>query len=395
MNLPAKNRFLDLDPTLNYLKGNSLGRLPIEAESRVGSLVRDEWGGRLVRGWNEGWYDLPQRLGAKIASLIGAKPHEVLVCDSTSVNLFKLAFAALHSRPERAVLLTDVHNFPSDLYVFQGLRDSIPDLDLRVVEDIASSEFDSDVSLVSVSHVEFKSGRMHDGAALTARAQAVGAWALWDLSHSVGAVEVDLNGWGAEMAVGCCYKYLNGGPGAPAFLYVREDLQEQLRSPIEGWFGHAAPFDFALDYSPGSGLNRFLSGTPPILSMAAVEAGVDLMIEAGMSAVRKKSVKLTELAIRFFDGFLLERGFELLTPRNRDTRGSHVCFTHPDSYGISQALIKEENVVVDFRAPDALRAGFAPLYNDEGDVHRLVDSIVKVIDNRRYESYRIRTGIVT
>lgn len=203
MNLPAKNRFLDLDPTLTYLKGNSLGRLPIEAESRVGSLVRDEWGGRLVRGWNEGWYDLPQRLGAKIASLIGAKPHEVLVCDSTSVNLFKLAFAALHSRPERAVLLTDVHNFPSDLYVFQGLRDSIPDLDLRVVEDIASSEFDSDVSLVSVSHVEFKSGRMHDGAALTARAQAVGAWALWDLSHSVGAVEVDLNGWGAEMAVGC------------------------------------------------------------------------------------------------------------------------------------------------------------------------------------------------
>jgi kynureninase len=390
--LPWRDRFVESEPGLTYLKGNSLGRLPKAAAERADYAVSQEWGRRLVRGWNEGWFDLPERLGAKLAGIIGAKPHEVLVCDSTSINLFKLAVAAMRRTPDRPKLLSDRYNFPSDLYIFQGIRDILPGVQLGWTD---LSEIPADTGLVSLSHVEFKSGRMHDGAAVTKLVQDSGALMLWDLSHSVGAVPVDLNGWDAALAVGCCYKYLNGGPGAPAFLYIREDLQEQLEPVMAGWFGHADPFEFDLEYKPKAGIRRFLVSTPPIVSMACVEAGIDLLLEAGMSTIRTRSLEITEHAISLFDEHLASLGFELATPREPQMRGSHLCVLHPEAYALSQALIKEENIVVDFRAPNALRFGIAPLYNDVADVDRLVAAIVEIVKSGRHHSYRARSGVVT
>ncbi len=299
------------DPNLLYLDGNSLGRLPRRTPALIQDYVDTQWGQRLIRGWNEGWLDLGQRIGDKIAGLIGAQAGEVVVAESTSTNLFKLATAALKARPGRRKIVTDDLNFPSDLYIFQGIVDLLgaghrlevvpsPDGIHGPVEALAAA-IDDDTALVSLSHTVFKSAFTYDMAAVTELAHRAGALALWDLSHSAGAVPVDLNGADADLAVGCTYKYLNGGPGAPAFLYVRSDLQVSLRNPIAGWFSQAAPFDFGLDYLPAAGLRRMLTGTPPVLSLAGIEPGIDLLLEAGMDRLRAKSVQQSEYLIGLYE----------------------------------------------------------------------------------------------
>ena len=374
---PFRERFV-LDETL-YLDGNSLGRLPKATAERMREVVGAEWGSRLVRGWGEGWIDLPRRVGAKIAGLVGAHEDEVVVCDSTSVDFYKLAHAAL-STTDRRVVVTNSSNFPSDLYLLQGLG-----AEIRLVESeddaIIAAALDERTALLTLSHVEFKSGLRHDLALLTERAHAAGARVLWDLSHSVGAFPIDLVD--ADLAVGCTYKYLNGGPGAPAFLYVRRDLQDALRSPIQGWFGGQAAFAFGPDYAPAPGIDRFLAGTPPILSLAAVEPGVDLLLEAGMDRVGAKATAQTAFLIEMADAL----GFEVATPRVASRRGSHVALRHPEAWRISQALIAEQDVIPDFRAPDVLRLGIAPLYTRYVDLAEAMERIALVVDDRLYEAY--------
>ena len=366
---------------LLYLDGNSLGRLPKTTVARMREVVEGEWGSRLIRSWGESWIGLPKKIGAKIARLVGAEADEVVVCDSTSVDFFKLAHAALDAT-DRRVVVTNRSNFPSDLYLLQGLGAEIRLLDSEDDAEIAD-ELDDSVALLTLSHVEFKSGLRHDLAFLTEKAHAVGARVLWDLSHSVGAVPIDLGE--ADLAVGCAYKYLNGGPGAPAFLVVRRDLQEGLRNPVQGWFGGAHAFEFGLDYAPAPGIDRFLAGTPPILSMAAVEPGVDLLIEAGMERVGAKAAAQTGFLIEMADALLPD--FEVATPRDPARRGSHVALRHPEAWRISQALVAEEGTIPDFRTPDVLRFGIAPLYTRYVDLVEVVERIASVVERRIYERY--------
>ncbi len=302
-----RNRFAFPDRSLIYLDGNSLGRLPQSAIELAADLVNRQWGEGLIRSWNNGWWQAPERIGAKIARLIGAQSDEVIIADSTSVNLFKLAIAALRRQTGRTRILTDTLNFPSDLYLLQGVIDVLSGQhDLEVVpsndgihgpETELLERMNDRTALLTLSHTVFKSGFVYDMAGLSAAAHRVGALVLWDLSHSVGAVPVDLNATGVDLAIGCTYKYLNGGPGAPAFLYVRRDLQEELGNPLSGWWGQRRPFDFGLDYQPAGGLRRFLTGTLPIVSLALIEPGVDLLLEAGINALRAKSMAQTEYLI--------------------------------------------------------------------------------------------------
>jgi kynureninase len=384
-----RERFV-LDELL-YLDGNSLGRLPKATIQRMREAVEDEWGGRLIRSWGEGWLGLPRRIGAKIARLIGAEADEVVACDSTSVNFFKLAHAALATTERRGVV-TNASNFPSDLYLLQGLSAEIRRVDAEDDEAIIAA-LDESVALLTLSHVEFKSGLRHDIRRLTKAAHAVGAKVLWDLSHSVGAVKIDLGD--ADLAVGCAYKYLNGGPGAPAFLYVRRDLQESLTSPIQGWFGQRRAFEFGLDYAPAAGIDRFLAGTPPILALTAVEPGVDLLIEAGMNHVEAKAAAQTELLIEMADAVLAPLGFEVATPRSPALRGSHVALRHPEAWRITQALVAEHNLIPDFRTPDVLRLGIAPLYTRYGELAESVSRIASVVESRSFERYENEIGGVT
>ncbi len=390
-----RERFVIADPELIYLDGNSLGRLPRATGERLATVVEYEWGKRLVRGWGEGWFDAPQRIGGKLAGLLGAAADEVVLADSTSVNLFKLALAALLARPDRRVIVTDDLNFPSDLYVLESVA-RLAGGSVRVVPsadgihgpvEALLAALDGDTALLSLSHTVFKSGYTYDMAALTAVAHRAGALALWDLSHSAGAVAVALNGAVADLAVGCTYKYLNGGPGAPAFLYVRRDLQDQLANPISGWIGRRDPFDFALDYAPAPGIGRFLTGTPPILSLSAVEPGVDLLLEAGMARLRARSVRLSEYLIVRWEERLAPLGFRLNSPRDPARRGSHVSLGHADGLRINLALIHDQKVLPDFRRPDNIRLGIAPLYNSFADIHTAVERLRAVVVDRLYERY--------
>ncbi len=390
-----RERFVIADPELIYLDGNSLGRLPRATGERLATVVEYEWGERLVRGWGEGWFDAPQRIGGKLAGLLGAAADEVVLADSTSVNLFKLALAALLARPDRRVIVTDDLNFPSDLYVLESVA-RLAGGSVRVVPsadgihgpvEALLAALDGDTALLSLSHTVFKSGYTYDMAALTAVAHRAGALALWDLSHSAGAVAVALNGAVADLAVGCTYKYLNGGPGAPAFLYVRRDLQDQLANPISGWIGRRDPFDFALDYAPAPGIGRFLTGTPPILSLSAVEPGVELLMEAGMERLRARSVRLSEYLIVRWEERLAPLGFRLNSPRDPARRGSHVSLGHADGLRINLALIHDQKVLPDFRRPDNIRLGIAPLYNSFADIHTAVERLRAVVVDRLYERY--------
>ncbi len=400
-----KREFVARDPRLIYLDGNSLGRLPRQAAPRLREAIEREWGGRLIRGWGEGWFTASQRIGAKLAALIGAPPVDVVVSDSTSVNLFKLTVAALRARPGRRTVVTDELNFPTDLYVLQGAIELLgqghrlavvrSEDGLTVPEAALAKEIDGDTALVALSHTAYRSAFVHDLERVTALAHGAGALTLWDLSHSVGAMSLDLGAAGADLAVACSYKYVNGGPGAPAFLYVRRDLQESLTNPVWGWFGRRDQFDMAPDYSPGPGVLRFLVGTPPILSLLAVEPGVDLLLEAGMDRVRAKSVAQTEYLVRLWERELRPLGFALNSPRDPARRGSHVSLGHPEALRIDRALIEEMAVLPDFRYPDNLRLGIAPLYTSFGDLHEAVARIAHVVRDRRYERYSAERPTIT
>jgi kynureninase len=393
------------DPTLIYLDGNSLGRLPKRAAERVRAVLEREWGARLIRGWGEGWFSAPQRIGAQIAQLIGARADEVIVADSTSVNFFKLALAALRARPGRRAAVTDGLNFPSDLYLLQGaLKLAGPEYQLRIVcsldgltvplEALAEA-IGRDTALVTLTHTAFKSGYVYDLAAVTEMAQRAGALMLWDLSHSVGAMPLNLNESNVDLAVGCTYKYLNGGPGAPAFLYVRRDLQEQLLNPIWGWFGQKRQFDFTLDYEPGPGLQRFLVGTPPMLALAALEPSVELLLEAGPDRLRAKSIRQTEYLIGLWEAWLQPLGVTLNSPRAASQRGSHVSLGHPEGLRIDRALIEQLNVIPDFRYPDNIRLGIAPLYTSFAEIHEGLSRLRRVIAERLFERYPVELPEVT
>ena len=393
-----RDEFVFADPELIYLDGNSLGRLPRRTVARLQAVVADEWGTGLIRGWGRGWYEAPQRIGDKIGALIGAAPGQVLACDSTSVNLFKLATAALRARPGRTTIVSDALNFPSDLYILQGCADMLgaghelvlapsDDGELTVDEDRLLDMIDERTALVTLSHVTFKSGFIYDAARICERARAAGALVIWDLSHAAGAVPVELDAWGADMAVGCCYKYLNGGPGAPAYLYVRRSLQEELCSPIWGWFGQRAPFAFDLAYAPAAGVARFLAGTPPMLALSAVEPAVELLAEVGIAAIRRKSLALTELLVALHDAVLAPLGFVLGSPRDPARRGSHVSVRHPQGYQINRALIAEMGVLPDFREPDNLRLGLSPLTTSFAEVWDGVDRIRSVVAEGRHLRY--------
>jgi kynureninase len=397
--------FVVSDPGLIYLDGNSLGRLPRRTVAIMQQLVEQQWGDALIRGWGQGWYAAPQRIGEKIARLLGAAPGQVIACDSTSTNLYKLVMAALALRPGRKKIISDTLNFPSDLYILQGCIHTLNQgHHLELVEASAGlgvdsatlcAAIDADTALVTLSHVVFKSGYLYDAAEITRRAHAAGALVLWDLSHAAGAVPLALDDWDVDFAVGCTYKYLNGGPGAPAFLYVRRELQDQALSPVWGWFGQRAPFAFDLDYQPSAGVSRFLSGTPALLSLLAVEPGVDLLLEAGMDNLRAKSLRQTGYLIDLFDHSLAPLGFTLGSPRSGAQRGAHVSVRHPEGYRINCALINEMAVLPDFREPDNLRLGIAPLYTTYAEIWEAVQRIARVVSEQRYRNYPTQRAAVT
>ena len=371
-----RDRFV-LPEGVVYLDGNSLGALPKAAIGRQRAIVEEEWGSELIRSWNtRGWIDAPRRIGAKIAPLIGAKPNEVIVADSTSVNLYKLivAAAALSDRPS---LLTEAGNFHTDLHIASGAAELTGlRLDIAPRAEI-EARIGPETNLVLLTHVHYKSADRFDMAGITARARAAGALTLWDLSHSAGAVPLGLNRDGAELAVGCGYKYLNGGPGAPAFLYIAEHLQDRLMSPLRGWMGHAEPFAFTDDYRPARGIDRFLAGTPPMLSLAALESGIESFEGADMEAVWAKSIRLFDL----FAGLVEDHCAELtcISPRDPELRGSHISFGHPHAFEICQALIAD-GVIGDFRAPDVVRFGLTPLYLGFEDVWEAVRRMRSILE---------------
>lgn len=386
----------DLPPGVVYLDGNSLGALPRASAPRLAAAVNEEWGRDLIRSWNSAdWIGAPLRVGAKIAQLIGAKPHEVAAADSTSVNIFKLLVAALSARPGRRVILSEPGNFPTDLYVAQGVAAAFPGAELRTAPRGSIVEaIDEDVAVVMLTHVHYKTGERFEMEAITRAAHAKGALMLWDLCHSAGAVNVDLNGVGADLAVGCGYKYLNGGPGAPAFLFVAERHHATLRSPLTGWMGHAAPFAFDDRYDPAPGVQRFLCGTPPVLGLTALEVGVDLALEADMALVEEKAQRLSALFIDLVEARCEPLGLALATPRDPQRRGSHVSFRHAQGYPVMQALIAR-GVIGDFRAPDILRFGFTPLYTSYEDIWTAAQTLHELLSTGSWddEAYRRRAAV--
>ena len=368
----CRSRFT-LPPGVIYLDGNSLGALPAAVPARLQQAVTQEWGVGLIRSWNDaGWYPAPQHVGARIAGLIGAQADEVIVCDSTSINLFKLLVAALRLRPGRSLILGERGNFPTDAYVASGVA-SITGAQFKAVQAGAVlAALDETVAVLSLTHVNYRSGAVYDMAALTRRAHEVGALVIWDLAHTAGAMPCQLNDCEADFAVGCGYKYLNGGPGAPSFAFVAKRHQGGLDQPLTGWHGHARPFDFEHDYRPAPGIDRLLVGTAPQLGLIALEAALTAFDGVDLQALRAKSVALTSLFIRLVDEQV--PGFGLASPRDAAQRGSQVSLTHPEAYAIVQALIKR-GVIGDFRAPDILRFGFAPLYVGYADVWRAVATL--------------------
>jgi kynureninase len=393
-----REQFVANDPDLIYLDGNSLGRLPKSVIERMKKAVAEEWGTDLIRGWNKGWWASPARIGDKIGSLLGAAEGQVVVGDQTSIDLFKLASAALTLQPQKKRIITDTFNFPSDLYILQGitkllgnqheiLRIGAQDDDITPHLAALESAINENTALVTLSHVTFKSGYLYDMAHITELAHRKGALVLWDLSHSAGAVPVELDKSNADLAIGCTYKYLNGGPGAPAFLYVNRKIQNDVTSPIWGWWGQSDPFTFDLDYQPAPGVQRFLAGTAPMLSTLAMEEALTPLIDAGIKALRAKSILMTDYASYLTDELLAPLGFTLGSPRDSARRGSHISIRHEEGYRINRAMIEEMNVIPDFRAPDNIRLGFAPLYISFTDIWEGFDRIKRVMEEKRYEKY--------
>ena len=382
-----RERFVIDDPETIYLDGNSLGRLPVATRERLRTLTA-QWGSDLVTGWHE-WIDLPERVGDLLADgVLGAKPGEVIACDSTTVNLYKLASAVLDTRP--GAILTDRANFPTDRYVLEGLARShrrelrtfeADPLNGPQAEDVASAAGGDAVALVCLSHVAYRSGALADVERITRESPAP---VIWDLSHSAGAVAIELGEWGVELAVGCSYKYLNAGPGAPAYLYIAAGRQAELRTPIQGWFGQRDQFEMERAYDPEPGVRGFLAGTPPILGLAAVEEGARLIAEAGVSELEQKSRRLTALAVELHDDWLAPLGFELGTPRDPARRAGHISLRRAEAWPITRALIERAHVIPDFRGPDSIRLGLPPLYTRFVDVYDALARLRTLVEDRAY-----------
>lgn len=380
-----------------YMDGNSLGAMPKAASRRVGEVTDREWGYDLIKSWNTAdWFNAPQRIGDKIAKIIGADEGEVVATDSTSINLFKVLAAALMINSDRSIIVMEGSNFPTDNYIAQGLVEFLGrQHQIRFVEkDGVMDAMDDRVAVVSLTDVHYKTGHRLDMHAITARAHEHGALTVWDLCHSAGAVPVDLKGANADFAVGCGYKYLNGGPGAPAFIFVAKRHQDHVKQPLTGWWSHSAPFDFTRDYESGEGINRMLCGTQPIISLCALEVGVDIMARADIYKIREKSKKMGDLFIALAEQKCGEYGFGIASPRNAYDRGSQVSLTHQNGYAIMQALI-ERGVIGDFRAPDILRFGFTPLYLRYVDVWDAVDILADIMANEIWQDpkYQVRASV--
>ncbi len=388
--LASKKEAFQLPEGVIYLDGNSLGVLPKHVPGRIAEVVSGEWGTSLIRAWNtHSWIDLPARTGDRIARLIGAPAGSVVACDSTSVNVFKVLSAALSLRPERKVILSDNGNFPTDLYVASGLKLLLDKgHELRIVDpqDVGAS-ITPEVAALMLTQVDYRTGRVHDMADLTRRAHAAGALAIWDLAHSAGALPVDLTAARADFAVGCGYKYLNGGPGAPAFLYVAPDLQGRVTSPLTGWMGHEAPFAFDLDYRPVTGISRMTVGTPAILALSALHAALDVFDDVDMADIRRKSVSLSELFITEVEAKCPQ--LQLASPRDPEARGSQVSFRFEDGYAVMQALIAR-GVIGDFRAPDIMRFGFTPLYLSHRDIVEAVEILRDILETQSWNRPEFR-----
>jgi kynureninase len=387
----------DLPSGVIYLDGNSLGPPPLAAHERLEQVSRREWGEGLIRSWNSAaWIEAPRRVGGKIARLIGAKPDEVTVADSTSINLFKLAAGALSLRPGRTTLLSETGSFPTDLYALEGLAALLGDrarLKTVAPEDLVAA-IDEDTAAVVLTHIHYKSALRWDMAAITAQAHAKGALAIWDLCHSAGAVAVDLNGVGADLAVGCGYKYLNGGPGAPAFLFVAERHQAAIRSPLWGWMGHAEPFAFEDGYRPSPDIRGLVTGTPPVLGLAALEAGVDLQLEVDPALVEAKGLALADMFIAEVEARAADLGLSLASPRQSAQRGLHVAFAHPEGYAVVQAMMAR-GVIGDFRAPDIARFGFSPLFLGYAEVWDAAQILADILATRAWDrpEFRARAAV--
>jgi len=403
-----RDEFVITEEKTIYLNGNSLGRLPLKTQSNLNQVVNKQWGERLVRNWNEGWYDLPGKVGAKIAKIIGAQEDEVIIADSTSINLYKLVLAALQYQSERKTIVSDEFNFPSDLYVIQGIIKQLQkDHNLVIVKSNDGITIDSEninmainseTALLTLSHACFKSAFLYDMERITKLAHDSDALMLWDLSHSVGVVDIDLNKSDVDMAIGCTYKYLNGGPGAPAFIYVRKDLQDKLNPSISGWFGDSSPFEFNLEYNASEGIKKFLTGTPPIVSLSAVDSSIDLILDAGIDSIRIKSIKLTEYLVFLINNILLPLEFKIGSPLDENFRGSHISIRHPEAFKIVKAMTDEKNnmvVIPDFREPDNIRLGLSPLYTTFEELWLTVNRIEEIVLTKEYQKYQEIKSVVT
>lgn len=382
---PNRRDKFNLPENLIYLDGNSLGPLPVHVPERLATATNVAWGQHLIRAWNEDdWINLPARIGDRVARLVGAPKGTVRACDSTSINLYKLLSTAIQKSGKRGIVLSDTGNFPTDLYIAQGLVADEPNVSLRLVEpeDIEDA-ITPDVSVLMLTQVDYRTGRRHDMEQLTRLAHTAGALVIWDLAHSAGTLDVDLEGVDADFAVGCGYKYLNGGPGAPAFLYVARRHHE-IMPDVAGWFGHAEPFAFETGFRAASGIDRFTVGTPPVLSMVSLDAALDLFDDMNMVEVAQRSALLTQLFIDEVSVFAGRLELTLETPSVPSERGSHVSWRHPDAYPVMQALIAE-GVIGDMRAPDFLRFGFAPLYNTEDEVRRAAAILREVLESRSWD----------
>ncbi len=390
---PLRAQF-DLPAGVIYLDGNSLGARPHASLARAQQVIAREWGHDLIRSWNSaGWFELPGRLGNRLAPLIGAAAGEVVVTDTTSINLFKALAAALHmqasdpARAARRVIVTERSNFPTDIYMAQGLSQWLErGYRVRLIDDVAelASAVDADTAVVMLTHVNYRTGYQHDMRATSALAHAAGALIIWDLAHSAGAVPVDLHADGADLAVGCTYKYLNGGPGAPAFIWVPAKHQARFQQPLSGWWGHAAPFAMAPDFAPANGIARALCGTQPVVSLAMVECGLDVFELTSMDAIRAKSLALTDLFITLVEQRCAAHPLGLVTPREHARRGSHVSFTHPHGYAVMAALIAR-GVIGDYREPAIMRFGFTPLYTSFTDVWDAVEILSDILERQTYD----------
>ncbi|MBE0673031.1 MAG: kynureninase [Bacteroidales bacterium] len=397
------------DKRLVYLDGNSLGVLPRMTSVNLDRVINKEWGERLIRAYNEGWWTKPSDIGARIASLIGARPDEVIVCDSVSVNMFKILVSVLRQAEKKKTVVSDELNFGTDLYIIQGAIDLLGKGQkmklmksrdgIVVANDEIERSIDDDTALVSLSHVSFRSAFMYDMKKVTAAAHKHSALILWDLCHAVGAVPVDLNGADADFAVGCTYKYLNGGPGSTSFLYVRKDLQEKYLSPVWGWWADSDPFSFNTSFSPAPGMKKYLAGTVPILSSSTIDSSLDIFEKAGMERIRQKSLQMSSFLIGLADELLAPAGFSLGSPREDNLRGSHVSLKHPEAFRICKALTDDAEgrwtIIPDFRTPDNIRIGFAPLYNTFGEIAILVTELLRITSEKVYEKYSLEKGDVT